>query len=191
MTLLKNIFASIGFLLVASIIIGILLFGPKLSKLDTQALPEYIKMFTSAVQTGDPAKSLIRKVKMQIPQGMTKKEAIANAIKIMDTVAQEHGFRLIDYKTLARSSGLYTHMRSYCSPTIADTFLTHSREFIGFMPCRIGLIEEPNGDIYIYTMDMKLLIHGGYRLNDSMLSLANKVRSSMYEILDKAAKGEE
>ena len=59
------------------------------------------------------------------------------------------------------------------------------------MPCRIGFIEEPNGDIYIYTMSMELLINGGYTLSPEMLTLANEVRSGMYEMIEKAAAGED
>jgi hypothetical protein len=154
-------------------------------------------MFDKVLETGDPAKGMVRKVKMVIPEGMTKKEAFENALEIADEVASEHGLALVDSKTMPRGGklfkdgGLLTHIRSYCSPTIADTFLNHSREFIAFMPCRIGFIEEPNGDIYIYTMSMELLINGGRPLSPRLLELANEVRSGMYEMMDKAAKGED
>jgi hypothetical protein len=59
------------------------------------------------------------------------------------------------------------------------------------MPCRIGFIEEPNGDIYIYTMSMELLINGGYPLTPDLLELANEVRNGMYKMMDEAAKGED
>jgi hypothetical protein len=169
----------------------------QVSKLDPQALPEYMKMFDKVLTTGDPAKGMVRKVKMQIPEGMTKEEAFENALEIADAVAEEHGLAMVDNKTMPRggklfkNGGLLTHIRSYCSPTIADKFLNYSREFIGFMPCRIGFIEEPNGDIYIYTMSMELMINGGRPLPKELLELANEVRSGMYEMMEKAAKGEE
>jgi hypothetical protein len=169
----------------------------EVAKLDPQAIPEYMKMFDKVLATGDPAKGMVRKVKMEIPEGMTKAEAFENALEIADTIAEEHGLALVDSKTMPRAGklfkdgGLLTHIRSYCSPTIADKFLNHSGEFIAFMPCRIGFIEEPNGDIYIYTMSMELLINGGYPLSPELLELANEVRSGMYEMMDKAAKGED
>ena len=197
MKLIKGLLTLIGALVVIGAIIGAVTIGPKVAKLDPQALPEYMKMFDKVLTTGDPAKGMVRKVKMVIPEGMTKAEAFENALDIMDEVAEEHGLAMVGAKTMPRGGklfkdgGLLTHIRSYCSPAIADKFLNHSREFIGFMPCRIGFIEEPNGDIYIYTMSMELLINGGYPLSPKMLALANEVRSGMYEMMEKAAAGED
>ena len=195
--LLKGLLILIGAIVVIASIIGAVTIGSKIAKLDAQALPEYIKMFDKVLTTGDPAKGMVRRLKMQIPEGMTKTEAFENALEIMDEVAEEHGLAMVGAKTMPRGGklfkdgGLLTHIRSYCSPTIADKFLTHSREFIGFMPCRIGFIEEPNGDIYIYTMSMELLINGGYQLSPQMLSLANEVRTGMYTMMEKAAAGDD
>jgi len=196
MKLIKGLLTLIGAIVVIAAIIGAVTVGPKVAKLDSQALPEYMKMFDTVLTTGDPAKGMIRKVKMVIPEDMTKAEAFENALEVMDEVAEEFGMALVDSKTMPRNGklfkdgGLLTHIRSYCSPYIADVFLAHSAEFIGFMPCRIGFIEEPNGDIYIYTMSMELMINGGYELSPKLFKLANEVRSGMYAMMEKAAAGE-
>jgi len=85
----------------------------------------------------------------------------------------------------------YIRIRSYCSPTIAKAFLTHSDEFIGFMPCRIGIVENAKGEIYIYTMSLELMINGGYTLPKKLSTLANEVRNGMYEMMYKSAKLDE
>ena len=197
MKLIKGLLMLIGAIVVIAGIIGAVKFGPQVAKLDSQALPEYMKMFDKVLTTGDPAKGMVRRVKMVIPEGMTKAEAFENAIEIMDEVGSEYGLAMVDSKTMPRGGkqfrdgGLLTHIRSYCSPSIADRFLSHSAEFIGFMPCRIGIIEEPNGDIYIYTMSMELMINGGYTLPENLLKLANEVRTGMYEMMEKGAAGDE
>jgi hypothetical protein len=202
MKLIKHFFTLIGAIVVFGFTFAFIKFDlgsrmAEVAKLDPQAIPEYMKMFDKVLATGDPAKGMVRKVKMEIPEGMTKAEAFENALEIADTIAEEHGLALVDSKTMPRGGklfkdgGLLTHIRSYCSATIADKFLNHSREFIAFMPCRIGFIEEPNGDIYIYTMSMELLINGGYPLTPDLLELANEVRNGMYKMMDEAAKGED
>jgi hypothetical protein len=197
MKLIKGLLTLIGAIVVIGAIIGAVTVGPKVAKLDPQALPEYMKMFDKVLETGDPAKGMIRKVKMVIPEDMTKEEAFENALEIMDEVGSEYGMALVDSKTMPRNGklfrdgGLLTHIRSYCSPYIADVFLAHSGEFIGFMPCRVGIIEEPNGDIYIYTMSLELMINGGHTLPPELLKLANEVRSAMYAMIEKAGAGEE
>lgn len=197
MKLIKSLLTLIGAIVVIAVIIGAIVMGPKISKLDKQALPEYMKMFDTVLTTGDPAKGMIRKVKMVIPEGMSKEEAFENAIEIMDEVGSEYGLAMVDNKTMPRDGklfkdgGLLTHIRSYCSPGIADKFLSHSSEFIGFMPCRIGFVEEPNGDIYLFTMGLELMINGGHTLPEEMLKLANEVKEGMYTMMEKGAKGED
>jgi hypothetical protein len=201
MKFIKGLFTYIGAVVVIGFIFAFVKFDlgtriGQVTKLDSQALPEYMKMFDKVLTTGDPAKGMIRKVKMVIPEGMTKAEAFENALEIMDETASEYGMALVDSKTMPRSGklfkdgGLLTHIRSYCSPYIADVFLKHSGEFIGFMPCRVGVVEEPNGDIYIYTMSLELMINGGYVLPPELLTLANEVRSGMYAMIENAAAGE-
>ena len=88
-------------------------------------------MFDKVLTTGDPAKGMIRKKQLIIPEDMTKEEAFVTAIEIMDEVASEHGLSMVDSKTMPRNGRLFskggklTHIRSYCSPTIADKFLSY------------------------------------------------------------------
>jgi len=197
MKLIKGLLTLIGAIVVIAGIIGAVTLGPKIAKLDSHALPEYMKMFDTVLTTGDPAKGMVKRVKMVIPEGVTKQEAFENAIEVMDEVGAEFGLAMVDSKTMPRggklfkNGGLLTHIRSYCSPAIADKFLTHSGEFIGFMPCRIGIVEDPNGDIYIYTMGLELMINGGHTLPPEMLELANEVKKGMYTMMEKGAAGED
>ena len=202
MKFIKGLFTLIGAVVVLGLAFAFVKFdlGTRMGQvagLDSNALPEYMKMFDKVLETGDPAKGMVRRVKMQIPEGMTKQEAFENALEIADEVASEHGLAMVDSKTMPRDGKLFkdggklTHIRSYCSPTIADKFLSFSPHFVSFMPCRIGFVEDDNGDIYIYTMSMELLINGGKPLPKELLELANEVRSGMYEMIEKAAKGED
>ena len=191
MNFIKTILALIGALVVAGLIVVVAKYGSTLKQFDPGALNAYIEMAGKVLETGDPAKGMIIRKKMTIPEGMTKQEAIDNAIEVMDEVASQHGLAVVDHKVMPRKNGVYTQIRSYCSPTIADYFLNYSREFIGFMPCRIGIIEEPNGDIYLYTMKLDLMIHGGKKLSPELLKLAKEVEAGMYGMLEAGAIGEE
>jgi len=189
MKFLKAIFTIIGALVVAGMIVLGVKYGGMLKQFDSGALGAYMSMAEKVLETGDPAKGMIIKKKMVIPEGMTKEEAIANAIEIMDEVAEQNGLAVVDNKVMNREP--YIQIRSYCSKTIGQKFIAHSPEFIGFMPCRIGIVELPNGDFYIYTMALDLMINGGKKLSDDMLKLANEVRTAMYGMLEKGAAGEE
>ena len=197
MKLLKGIFTIIGFLVVAGLLLVGIKYGSSLGKMDSQALGLYMDMADKVLTTGDPAKGMVIKRKLVIPEDMTKEEAIENAIEIMDEVGDAHGLAKVDEKTMPRGGkfmkdgGLYTHIRSYCSPSIADIFLSYSGEFVGFMPCRVGIVEDKNGDIWLYTMALDMMIHGGHTLPPELLEYANTVKEAMEQMIEKGAAGEE
>ena len=188
---IKTLLAAVGAVTLIAALLFVIKYGGMLSGFDAGALDAYAAMAGKVLETGDPAKGMIIKKKMHIPEGMSKQEAIDNAIEVMDEVASEHGLAVVDHKVMPRKNGVYTQIRSYCSPTIADYFLNYSREYIGLMPCRIGIIEEPNGEIYLYTMNLDMMIHGGIKLSPKLLSLAKEVERAMYGMLEAGAKGEE
>jgi len=190
MKIVKNLLAFVGLLVVLAILAFVFKYGDSVLKMDPKAFNLYMKMGDDVLTTGDPAKGMILKKKLIIPKDSTKAEAIENAIEIMDEVAAEYGLAMVDKKTMPRKGGLYTHIRSYCSPTIADIFLTHSGEFIGFMPCRVGIVEDANGDIYIYTMALDMMISGGHTLPKEMLDYAKEIKTAMETMIAKGAAGD-
>ena len=196
MNFIKSILTLIGAIVVlAGLAIGVK-YGSSMAKMDPESLGLYMKMADDVLTTGDPAKGMIIKRKLVIEEGTTKEEAIENAIEVMDEVAESYGLMKVDEKTMPRGGkfmkdgGLYTHIRSYCSPSIADIFLSFSGEFVGFMPCRVGIVEDKNGDIWLYTMALDMMIHGGHVLPKELLGHANNVKDAMVGMIEKGAAGE-
>ncbi|MCH9739221.1 MAG: DUF302 domain-containing protein, partial [Epsilonproteobacteria bacterium] len=178
-------------------IIGIMVkYGTSLSQMDPRALELYAKMGDTVLTTGNPAKGMIIKRKLVIEEGSTKEEAIENALEVMDEVGEEYGLMKVDEKTMPRGGkfmkdgGLYTHIRAYCSPSIADKFLSFSGEYIGFMPCRVGIVENDKGEIWIYTMALDMMISGGHTLPAELLDYAKSVSEAMVAMIEKGAAGE-
>ena len=196
MNFIKSILTLIGAIVViAGLVIGVK-YGSSMAKMDPKSLGLYMKMADDVLTTGDPAKGMIIKRKLVIEEGTSKEEAIENAIEVMDEVAESYGLAKVDSKTMPRGGkfmkdgGLYTHIRSYCSPSIADIFLTFSGEFVGFMPCRVGIVEDKNGDVWLYTMSLDMMIHGGHVLPAELLEHANNVKDAMVGMIEKGAAGE-
>ncbi len=190
MNFIKGIFTIIGAIVVLGMVFVGVKYGSSLAKMDSKALGLYMAMADDVLTTGDPAKGMIIKKKLIIEEGTSKEEAIENAIEIMDEVGEEYGLMKVDEKTMPRKGGEYTHIRSYCSPSIADIFLNFSGEFVGFMPCRIGIVEDKNGDIWLYTMNLDMMIHGGHVLPEELAKYANDVKAAMMGMLEKGAAGE-
>jgi len=45
----------------------------------------------------------------------------------------------------------------------------HSDAFSAYLPCRLALIEDKQGQRWIYTLDMNAMIYGGAPLPDYLL----------------------
>lgn len=190
MKLIKGLLTIIGALVVLGLVFVGVKYGSSMAKMDGKALGLYMAMADDVLSTGDPAKGMILKRKMVIEEGTSKEEAIENAFEIMDEVGEEYGLMKVDEKTMPRKDGKYTHIRSYCSPSIADIFLNVSGEYVGFMPCRIGIVEDSNGDIWLYTMNLDMMIHGGHTLPEELAKYARDVKAAMMGMLEKGAAGE-
>ena len=159
-------------------------------KLDDGAMDAYDKMFTTVVETGDPAKAMMNEYKVaEDVSGDDVKESI-------QALAEEYNMRVTGYvKMFTKEDAKPNEVKeariwSLCSLHIAKVFLNYSRYFGGFMPCRIMYVQYGNGDAYLITMDLTLAIHGGYPLPPKMLELATKVKKAMTEIPAKAAQGD-
>ncbi len=59
------------------------------------------------------------------------------------------------------------------------------------MPCRIMIVEDDEGNRWLYTMAMELMLYGGKPLPDNMMKMAEQVRDLMYGMMDAAATGED
>jgi hypothetical protein len=58
------------------------------------------------------------------------------------------------------------------------------------MPCRIALVQNPDGKLWLYSMNLDLMVHGGRPLPPDLHASAVKVRDTIKAIMEGAAKGE-
>ncbi|MEA3228242.1 MAG: DUF302 domain-containing protein [Campylobacterota bacterium] len=191
--LLKNILSGVGVVAIIALLVISIKFGGMISKalsLDSEAIPTYMAMFEKVLDTGDAAKGMILKFKVNED---VDNEDVVESIKAL---AEEYNMRVTgDTKMFtmdgAKGTEIYKVRNiSMCSLPIAKKFLAHSHEFGGFMPCRIMLIELADGTRYLYTMDLNLAIHGGKALPAEMLELAQHVQKAMLDIPARAAEGD-
>ena len=186
----KNLLALIGLVAVVVGIGGYAQYGSKISKLDDQALPTYMAMFNKVLDTGDAAKGMVLKWKVNDD---VENEDVVESIKAL---AEEYNMRVTgDTKMFTMPDAKGTEIKaveniSMCSLSIAKKFLAYSHEFGGFMPCRIMLITLANGERWLYTMNLSLAIHGGHPLPAEMLKLASHVQKAMTDIPNRAAQGD-
>lgn len=95
-------------------------------------------------------------------------------------------------KELGRRSGRpqrFLKVYSYCDPDTARAIVDFSPAMAAFLPCRIAVVEQQDG-LWIYAMDMDILIKLGRPMPPELRTTVMRVRSTMLKMLDRAANGE-
>jgi uncharacterized protein (DUF302 family) len=192
--MLKNILSAIGAIALIALVYMLINFGGmmgKVSSLHPDAMGHYMNMFNGVLDTGNSADAMIRKVKIN------DDISTEDAIETMNSIAEENNFLVvgdakmnIDGTIKDGKDKRYIRILSYCSPSIAKQFIEYSQAFGAFMPCRILIVEDDNGDRWLYTMAMELMLFGGHTLPPEMMEMAEHVRDTMYKMMDLGAKGD-
>ena len=190
--MLKKILSAIGAITVVGAVVGYLTIGSKVGSLHPDAMGHYMTMFGKVLETGNSAEAMIRKVR--INDDITTEDAIDT----MTGIAEENNFLVVGDAKMSIKSSIkdpggkrYIRILSFCAPSIAEKFIGYSESFGAFMPCRILIVEDDEGNRWLYTMAMELMLYGGKPLPDDMLKMAETVRGLMYGMMDAGATGDD
>jgi uncharacterized protein (DUF302 family) len=64
-----------------------------------------------------------------------------------------------------------------------------SPHMAAYMPCRVALVERPDG-LWLYTLNMDMMVKMGRKLPSPLKEEAWSVRQAMWEMMERASKGE-
>jgi hypothetical protein len=162
-----------------------------ITKLEDGAGTEAMRMWDRWVEAeGDIAVATTWEAKVK--DGIT----VADIEEIFRQVAAEHNIR--DVGTLPLSKELEARsgkkeplltIYQFCSPVIARNMTDFSPHMAAYMPCRISLVERPDG-IWLYTLNMDMMVKMGRKLPSPLKEQAWQVREAMWALLNRAANGE-
>ena len=77
----------------------------------------------------------------------------------------------------------------FCDPITAGKMVKYNSIFAAYMPCRIALVEEEDGQAYLMMLNLDMLIAGA-ELNDELKALAIEVNDKLMEIMTAGANGD-
>ena len=194
MKLLRNLLALIGVAAVAAAAY----FGPAMWKyktafdsFDPKANDMYLAMSDDLVASGNSAAATVWKVK--VADGLTAEE-VDQSIK---NIADERNIKSVGFLPLGDQVAAMRgepwrvlNIYLYCNPLTAAKMVEYDPAFAAYLPCRVSLVEDANGDLWIYTLNMDLMIYGGKTLPEDLLKEALNVKETMLEILNRAAEGD-
>lgn len=80
---------------------------------------------------------------------------------------------------------------SYCNPETARKMVDFAPNMAAYLPCRVVVVEKADG-MWIYTLNMDMMLKMGQSLekHPELKKAAMAVRDTMWEMLEKGAKGE-
>ena len=192
--LIWNLLALIGLLLVAGMIYMATQLGENLTNLrsfDSKAPEVYLDMAKKLIETGNAAEATVWKVPVQEGLGWEDVE------QTMRFVANEHNIKNVGELPLSEQVAAMTgkpqrflKIYMFCNPLTAANMFDYSVAFSAYLPCRISLIEDPQGKLWLYTLNMDMMIHGGKVLPDALKEEAIGVKDTILDIMNRGATGE-
>lgn len=83
---------------------------------------------------------------------------------------------------------------NFCDALVAREVLDHSLEFIVFFPCRIAVVEDAQGKVWLVMLDWDVSwldqAPNPNRLPDSLYQNARRIRQTLEEVMRAGANGE-
>lgn len=198
--LVWNLLALLGLALVAGLVWVAITFDfglqnmkdlGNVSSFDDKAPEVYMTMVKSLLATGNAAEATVWKI--AVAEGLSV-EDVDQSIKF---IANGHNIKNVGELPLSEQVAAmtgedqrYLKIYMFCNPLTAAKMVEYSDAFSAYLPCRISLVEDKTGQLWIYTLNMDMMIHGGKSLPPDLYAEANKVKDIMLDIMNRGAEGD-
>ncbi len=192
--LIWNLLALIGLVVMAGVITVIVQHGDGLNNLrdfDEDAPQVYLDMAKSLLASGNAAEATVWKV--PVADGLSVEE-VEDTLRF---VANEHNIKNVgelplsaQVEAMTGESQRFLKIYMFCNPLTAAQMVDYSDAFSAYLPCRVSLIEDTDGKLWLYTLNMDMMIHGGKTLPDDLKAEANDVKDTILDIMNRGASGE-
>ncbi len=189
--MLKNLFALVG--LVTIIAAGALYFNVKntLSEFDPGAGQTYKDLIVNILESKDAATATVWR--FPVVDGLTAEEVE----ETMKFVANEHNIANVGELPLstdiaAKSGKPYRFVKIFlfCNSLTAAKMLDYNDAFSAYLPCRVTLVEDKTGKLWLYSLNMDLMIYGGKPLPEDLKKEAVNVKRIILDIMKRGAEGD-
>ncbi len=191
MRTLRNLLVIIGLLTVLGG--GFLLYHiwSATRNFDPDAFKLYGEFISKLIKTQDLADAFVWAV--PVDEGIE----VEDLKESMKSLAVARNFLFVNdspfYKQVEAVTGQpfrHVSFMQFCDVRVGMKMLNYNNAYSAFMPCVISVVEDRDGRLWLYAMNMDFLIHGAKELPRDLKESALKVRRIMREIMEGAASGE-
>ncbi len=130
-------------------------------------------------------------VKQQLAEGVSADDAI----EALKSKAVEVNMKFVAHQPLSKeleARGVESgrlEIFQFCNPLDANEMVKYNPVFAAYMPCRIALVEDQDGKIWLMMLNLDMLINST-PLPPELKKIAEKVNSKLTQILEAGATGE-
>ncbi len=191
---LRNLFALIGFAVVVIAIYAAVKVAPMMEafeEFDEKAIDVYGDMITTLLETGNAAEATVWKIPVE--EDLTVEDvdetikAVANELNIKNVGE----LPLSDQVTAMNGEeSRFFKIYMFCNALTAAQMLDYSDAFSAYLPCRISLVEDKEGKLWLYSLNMDAMIYGGKPLPPALKEEAMGVKKIILEIMNRGAEGD-
>ena len=161
------------------------------SRFDDKAPEVYMTIAKSLLASGNAAEATVWKI--PVAEGLS----VEDVEQTMRFVANEHNMKNVGELPLSDQVAAMTgkdqrfwKIYMFCNPLTAAKMIEYSDAYSAYLPCRISLVEDKTGKLWIYTLNMDMMIHGGAALPPDLFEEANSVKEIILDIMNRGAAGE-
>jgi uncharacterized protein (DUF302 family) len=191
---LRNLFSLIGLAVVVAAIYAAVTFAPMMkafNSFDEKAIGVYGEMVQVLLETGNAAEATVWKVPVEDDLTVEDVEvairAVANELNIKN-VGELPLSTQVEAMTGNKSRFFKIYM--FCNALTAAQMLDYSDAYSAYLPCRVSLVEDKEGKLWLYSLNMDAMIYGGKPLPPALKEEAMGVKKIILEILHRGAEGD-
>jgi len=191
MRFILNLFAAIGLLAVIASLTLYSKYSPLLADFDPNATAVYTELVENILRTKNGAEATVWKV--PVAEGMSA-EDVEEAMKF---IANEHNISNVGELPLSKDVEAKTGkphrlvtIFMFCNSLTAAMMLDYSDSFSAYLPCRISMVEDKSGKLWLYSLNMDLMIYGGEPLPKKLKAEAIHVKEVILDIMNRGAEGD-
>ena len=142
-------------------------------------------------ETGDPGGAMMWSVPVE--DGLSADEVVDSLKSLATTnnllfVGESPFYQQVEAVT--GEDYRYVNFLSFCDAQVGKMMLEYRNHYSGFMPCRIALVEDREGKLWLFSMNLDFMIYGGDELPEDLKLAALKVRDTLRGMMRGAAAGE-
>jgi len=191
---LRNLFALVGFFAVVVAIYAAVKMAPMMEafdEFDEKAIDVYAEMVSTLLETGNAAEATVWK--FPVEEGLS----IEDVDETLKAVANELNIKNVGELPLSGQVEAMTGNKSrffkiymFCNALTAAQMLEYSDAYSAYLPCRVSLVEDKQGKLWLYSLNMDAMIYGGRPLPAALKEEAMGVKEIILEILKRGAEGD-